>query len=132
MIIAPIPGPLTIGFRGLIPGQYSFTYYVGRPTDDQGSFISSLARVFITILAVEDPDPDDGDGDDDGGDDSDDEDSDDQGTGFKDSGDETAALPDTGSPANLQLIGGTGIAFTILGMFTLAATPRRRPSAHRA
>ncbi|MFZ0142029.1 MAG: calcium-binding protein [Aeromicrobium sp.] len=130
VVIAPIPGPLIIGFRALLPGQYSFTYSVNRLIDDEGNFISSFATVFITILAAEDPD--DGDGDDGGGDDSDDEDSDDQGPGSGDSADETAALPDTGAADNLQLIGGTGIALTILGIFTLVANPRRRPGANRA
>ena len=82
-------------------------------------------------MAAVDPDPDD---DDDGESDEDsdpDEDSDDS-NGSGSDNDEAAVLPDTGAADNLQLIGGTGIALTILGMFTVIANPRRRPGAHRA
>jgi hypothetical protein len=100
--------------------------------------MSSVAQFFITVLQIEDPDDDDDDGDEDSDDedsddeDSDDEDSDDEDSDDEDADDKAAALPDTGAADNLQVIGGTGIALTILGMFTVIANPRRRPGAHRA
>ena len=120
-----------------ITGALTFTatqsgviqYSVNRGTlEEQGFRMGSFAEVFITVLQEEDPDDDDENSDDE---DSDDEDSDENEDSDSDS-DGAAVLPDTGAADNLQLIGGTGIALTILGIFTLVANPRRRPGAHRA
>jgi hypothetical protein len=94
-----------------------------------------LANVVITVTALPDDDDDDDsdDSDDDDSDDGDDDDEDsDEDSDDEDSDDTAAALPDTGAADNLQLIGGTGIALTTLGVFTVIATSRRRPGAHRA
>ena len=62
----------------------------------------------------------------------DDEDSDDEDSDDEDSDNDAAVLPDTGAADRLQLIGETGIALTILGMFAVIATPRPPPRRHRA
>jgi hypothetical protein len=130
-LIDQVTGFLT--FSGDTPGDYVLTYAINRPTDDIGNLLSYPADVFITILASEDPDDDDDDGDGDSDDeDSDDEDSDDEDSDDNDSDDKAAALPDTGAADNLNLIGSFGIGLTILGMFMVVATPRRRAATHRA
>jgi hypothetical protein len=131
-------------FFDTVTGALTFTatqsgvidYSVNRTFDDGNSVMGSVAQFFITVLQIEDPDPDD---DDEGSDDedSDNEDSDNEDSDNEDSDDEgsddkAAALPDTGAADNLQLYGGTGIGLTILGMFMVIATPRRRAGAHRA
>jgi hypothetical protein len=144
LVSGPDPTGLTIAFDVTdctlefaahdAPGVYEFTYQAQRVTEE-GGLISSLANVIFTILALEDPDDDDGDGDGDGDGDEDgdsDEDSDDEGNKRSSSGPDHAELPDTGAADNLNLLGGTGIALTILGMFTVVANPRRRAGTHRA
>ena len=104
---------------------YSTTRYVD-PTNPEAGFFAN-ARVLITVLGEDDDeDSDDGDGDEDG---ESDEDSEEDDESDEDSDDDAAVLPDTGAADNLQLIGGTGIALTILGMFTVhrhTTPPSRR------
>jgi hypothetical protein len=123
------------------PGTYRFvvSYTLTQPLDFdiEGQTACNDPNESVVVLAPPDPGGDDDD-DDDGDDDDSDEDSEDDSEddsdedSDEDSDDEAAALPDTGAADNLQLIGGTGIGLTILGMFMVIATPRRRASSHRA
>ena len=129
--LGSVPVGITVIFFDTVTGALTFTatqsgvveYSVVRGVVEVDGFrMSNLAQVLITVLQEENPDGDDDEHSED------DEDSGDEGSGDdKASDNDDAVLPDTGAADNLQLIGGTGIALTILGMFTLIGTPRRRP-----
>jgi hypothetical protein len=130
-VINAVTGILTFTATTSGTVTYSTTRYVD-PTNPEAGFFATVARVLITVLEDEDPDDDDDDdGDEDSDDDSDDDEDSDDDSDDEDSDDKAAVLPDTGAADNLQLIGGTGIALTTLGMFMIVA-PRRRTGSHRA
>jgi len=145
-----VPAGITAMIDALT-GVLTFTATEPNPVDEDGvttlfeviyrvtrGLVSTTASLFIETMA--NPGNDDSDDDGDDVEDSDDEDSDDEDSdgedsdrdGDADSDNGEAALPDTGAADNLQLIGATGVASTLLGLLLIAATPRRREGVHRA
>jgi Ca2+-binding RTX toxin-like protein len=120
-VIDAMTGVLTFASSESGTIEYSVTQCGPDENDPQTNVcISDLALAVITVFQDEEP----------GDDDDDDESDEDDGSG-DDSGasDEsgTAALPDTGSPANLNAIGALGIALLLGGIgTTVVGRPRGR------